>query len=105
MKKCMHVLIGLTAALLFAAAMSSCKGAVSQTDAAASAATSAQDKAAVAKAKAKLEIGYRSGDSKESVTQPLTAVPVLPLPGNQVSRKLSLQTVRLPALMPTKRLH
>ena len=72
MKKCMHVLIGLTAALLFAAAMSSCKGAVSQTDAAASAATSAQDKAAVAKAKAKLEIGYRSGDSKESVTQRLT---------------------------------
>ena len=41
MKKCMHVLIGLTAALLFAAAMSSCKGAVSQTDAAASADTSA----------------------------------------------------------------
>ena len=72
MKKCMHVLIGLTAALLFAAAMSSCKGAVSQTDAAASADTSAQDKAAVAKAKAKLEIGYRSGDSKESVTQRLT---------------------------------
>ena len=68
----MHVLIGLTAALLFAAAMSSCKGAVSQTDAAASADTSAQDKAAVAKAKAKLEIGYRSGDSKESVTQRLT---------------------------------
>ena len=72
MKKCMHVLIGLTAALLFAAAMSSCKGAVSQTDAAASADISAQDKAAVAKAKAKLEIGYRSGDSKESVTQRLT---------------------------------
>ena len=72
MKKCMHVLIGLTAALLFAAAMSSCKGAVSQTDVAASADTSAQDKAAVAKAKAKLEIGYRSGDSKESVTQRLT---------------------------------
>ena len=68
----MHVLIGLTAALLFAAAMSSCKGAVSQTDAAASADISAQDKAAVAKAKAKLEIGYRSGDSKESVTQRLT---------------------------------
>ena len=68
----MHVLIGLTAALLFAAAMSSCKGAISQTDAAASADTSAQDKAAVAKAKAKLEIGYRSGDSKESVTQRLT---------------------------------
>ena len=72
MKKCMHVLIGLTAALLFAAAMSSCKGAVSQTDAAAPADTSAQDKAAVAKAKAKLEIGYRSGDSKDSVTQRLT---------------------------------
>ena len=72
MKKCMHVLIGLTAALLFAAAMSSCKGAVSQTDVTAPADTLAQDKAAVAKAKAKLEIGYRSGDSKESVTQRLT---------------------------------
>ena len=71
MKKCMHVLIGLTAALLFVAAMS-CKGAVSQTDAAAPADTLAQDKAAVAKAKSKLEIGYRSGDSKESVTQRLT---------------------------------
>ena len=71
MKKCMHVLIGLTAALLFVAAIS-CKGAVSQTDAAAPTDTLAQDKAAVAKAKSKLEIGYRSGDSKESVTQRLT---------------------------------
>ena len=71
MKKCMHVLIGLTAALLFVAAMS-CKGAVSQTDVTAPADTLAQDKAAVAAAKAKLEIGYRSGDSKDSVTQRLT---------------------------------
>ncbi|MGP1575945.1 MAG: hypothetical protein ACTTH7_00375, partial [Treponema sp.] len=71
--------------------------------------TAAQDTAAVAAAKENLEIVYRSGDRKDSVTHrlslPLTVkgFPAFLLHGNQVSRRLLLPTVRLPDSLPIKR--